>query len=328
MLLRLRRDLVSSLIGLGMRDEAMTLAKPMVGLDRTAFGTEAPETLDAMVTLAQLQHYRHHFEQSLELAREVVGIRTRRLGADHPDTLAARHMLAMDEIFLANDEAGYDRAERDTKALVDARRRILGPDHPATIASMTLMVRLLADRGNASSDPAVRRAFMARAIAMERQILASHRRNLGENRPKTLLAHGSLANLLSYNGQYAEAEQQARITLEGQIHTLGPQNPIVFATYNLLGDIEVAAGDWAAAREPYEKALAGRAKAFGPSDSFTIESASRLYKVLAHLGDGAAAADVRKHYLDPIIAMDPAKLDASLRGEREAALSVLGGHGF
>ena len=39
---------------------ALTLAEPMVGLDRATFGAEAPETLDAMVTLAQLQHYRHN----------------------------------------------------------------------------------------------------------------------------------------------------------------------------------------------------------------------------------------------------------------------------
>jgi len=323
-LLRLRRDLVSTLIGLGQRDQALTLAEPMVGLDRATFGAEAPETLDAMVTLAQLQHYRHNFEKSLALASEVVAIRTRRLGPDHPDTLAARHMLAMDEVYLANDEATYAKAGEDASAVLEARRRVLGPDHPATISSMSLMVRVLAGRGNASSDPAVRHALLVQAIAMERQILALHLRQFGPDHPSTLLAHGSLANLLSYDGQYAEAVQQARMALDGQIRVLGPNHPIVFATYNLLGDIEAAAGRWLAAREPYEKALAGRAQLLGAGDAHTIESASRLYGVLDHLHDTAEADAVRKRYMDPIIAMDPGKLNASLRGEREEALSMLG----
>ncbi len=323
-LLRLRRDLVITLIGLGLRDEALALAEPMVGLDRSTFGAEAPETLDAMITLAQLQHYRHNFEKSLALAREVVAIRTRRLGANHPDTLAARHMLAMDEVYLSGDEATYAKADQDVSAVIDARSRILGPEHPATIASMTLMVRLLAKRGNAADDPAVRHSFMARAIAIERRILAAHQSQFGENHPDTLMAHGSLANLLSYDGQYQEAMSQARLTLAGQIRVLGPQHPIVFATYNLLGDIEAAAGHWAAAREPYEKALQGRNELLGKGDAHTIESASRLYGVLEHLHDTAAAQAVRQRYMDPVIAMDPGKLNASLRGERQEALSMLG----
>lgn len=323
-LLRLRRDLVITLIGLGQRDEALDLAQPMVDLDRATFGAEAPETLDAMITLAQLQHYRHNFEKSLALAREVVAIRTRRLGANHPDTLAARHMLAMDEVYLSGDEATYAKADQDVKAVIDARSRVLGRDHPATIASMTLMVRLLAKRGNATDDQAVRHAFMARAIAIEQQILAAHQRQLGENHPDTLMAHGSLANLLSYDGQYQEALSQARLTLAGQIRVLGPQHPIVFATYNLLGDIEAAAGHWAAARGPYEKALEGRNELLGKGDAHTIESASRLYGVLEHLHDTQAAQAVRQRYMDPVIAMDPGKLNASLRGERQEALSMLG----
>ncbi|OZB61304.1 MAG: serine/threonine protein kinase [Lysobacterales bacterium 14-68-21] len=323
-LLRLRRDLVSTLIGLGLRDEALTLAEPMVGLDRATFGPEAPETLDAMVTLAQLQHYRQNFEQSLALASEVADIRTRRLGPDHPDTLAARNMVATDEVYLSRDAATYARAHSDVSAVIDARTRVLGANHPATISSMTLMVRLLAQRGNTSSDPASRHQFLTQAIAIERKILAARLEQFGENHPDTLMAHGSLANLLSYDGQYQEALSQARLTLSGQVRVLGPQHPIVFATYNLLGDIEAAAGHWAAARAPYEKALEGRNELLGSGDVHTIESASRLYGVLEHLHDTVAAQAVRKRYMDPVIAMDPGKLNASLRGERQEALSMLG----
>jgi serine/threonine-protein kinase len=323
-LLRLRRDLVSTLIGMGLRDEALAQAEPLVALDRSTFGAEARETLDAMVTLAQLQHYRHNYEQSLALAREVAAIRLKRFGADHPDTLRAQHMVAMDEVFLAQEGPAFDRAGADLQRLIDARRRVLGPEHPDTIASMTLQVRLLAKRGNVDGlDAAARHGFMVQAIALERQILAAHQRQLGEDHPGTLMAHGSLANLLSYDGQYDEALREARLTLAGQQRVLGPEHPIVFATDNLLGDIEVAAGHWAAARTPYEQALAGRARLLGDGDAHTLETASRLYEVLGHLHDAPAALAIRQRYLDPIIARDPATLDASLLYQRRSALEVL-----
>jgi serine/threonine-protein kinase len=309
---------------MGRRDEALAQAKPLVALDRTTFGNEARETLDAMVTLAQLQHYRHNYEQSLALAREVAAIRLKRLGADHPDTLRAQHMVAMDEVYLAQDGPAFDRAGADLQRLIDARRRVLGPEHPDTIASMTLQVRLLSKRGNADGvDDAARHGFMVQAIALERQILAAHQRQLGEDHPDTLMAHGSLANLLSYDGQYAEAVREARLTLAGQQRVLGPEHPIVFATYGLLGDIEVDAGHWAQARAPYEKALAGRDKVLGADDALTLETAARLYEVLDQLHDAPAALAVRQRYLDPLVAKDPATLNASLKDVRRSALEVL-----
>ncbi|HET6433397.1 protein kinase domain-containing protein [Dyella sp.] len=322
-LLRLRRDLVSTLIGMGLRDEALAQAEPLVALDRTTFGAEARETLDAMVTLAQLQHYRHNYEQSLTLAREVAATRLKQLGGDHPDTLRAQYMVAMDEVYLAQDEAAFERAGADLQRVIDARRRVLGPDHPDTIAAMTLQVRLLAKRGKASDDPQVSHRYMVLAIALERQILASHQQQLGEDHPDTLMAHGSLANLLSYDGQYADSVREARLTLAGQQRVLGPDHPIVYSTYNLLGDIEVDAGHWAAAREPYEHALAGRARLLGDDDAHTVETASRLYEVLDHVRDAPAALALRQRYLDPIVAKDPSTLNASLKDVRQSALDAV-----
>ena len=45
--------------------------------------------------------------------------------------------------------------------------------------------------------------------------------------------------------------------------------------------------------------------------------------MLEHLHDTFAATAIRKRYMDPIIAMDPRNLNASMRGEREEALSML-----
>ena len=322
-LMSLRRDLVVTLLGMGLRDQALAQVRPLLALDKATLGKDAPDTLDAMITLAKLLHYRNEYEQSLALAREVSAFRERQLGADHPDTLAAREMVAMDEVYLAQDPAAFAKAGNALQRVIDARRRVLGADHPDTVASETVMVRLLAKEGNYSNDPAEQHRYMTQAIALERSILASHTRLLGADHPNTLMAHGSLANLLSYDGQYDEAIKEARLTLAGQQRVLGPDHPIVFATDNLIGDIEAAAGHWAAARKPYEQALAGRERLLGVGDAHTVESASRLYGVLVHLHDAAAAQVVRRRYMDPLIEMDPANLNAGMRSVRDEALSKL-----
>jgi serine/threonine-protein kinase len=322
-IMRLRRDLVTTLIGLGLRDQARAQMGPLVALEQATLGSDNPQTLDAMVTLAKLLHYRHEYEQSLAMAREAAAIRERKLGANHPDTLSAQNMVATDEVYLAQDPKAFAQAHVLLDRVVATRRRLLGPDHPDTMVSLTVLVRLLAKQGSFTDDPAERRRYYARAIELEQVILDSHERLLGADHPATLMAHGSLAGLLDAAGRYAEARVEADRTLAGQRRVLGPEHPIVFSTLNLIGDIESDAGHWTSSREAYQQALAGRDKLLGPFDSHTIESASRLRLALHELGDGEAAEKVRKRYLDPVIAMDPATLNASMRDIREEAIQML-----
>ncbi|KQX96542.1 serine/threonine protein kinase [Rhodanobacter sp. Root480] len=321
--MELRQDLVSTLIGLGMRDEARKQAEALVALDRGKLGAEHPETLRAMVVLAKLLHYRHEYEKSLALAREVANIRERKLGADHPETLRAQNMVATDEVYLAQDPVAFKQAHVLLDRVLATRERLLGPDHPDTMSSRTVMVRLLSKQGHFSDDPAVAQAYFAQAIKQERGILASHERVLGPDHPHTLMAHGSLASLLSAAGQYREALAEAELTLAGQRRVLGEKHPIVFSTLTLIGDINSDAGNWKAARVAYQQALNGREKLLGLLDAHTIESATRLHDALDELRDGRAANDIRRRYLDPVIALNPADLNASMRGVREQAIRTL-----
>jgi serine/threonine-protein kinase len=321
--MELRQDLVTTLIGLGMRDEARKQAETLVALDRSKLGPDHPETLNAMVVLAKLLHYRHEYEKSLALAREVATLRERKLGADHPETLSAQNMVATDEVYLAQDPAAFAQAHALLDRVVAARERLLGPDHPETMASLTVMVRLLAKQGHFADDPAIAQGYYTKAIALERRILASHERMLGPDHPNTLMAHGSLASLMNAAGQYREALAEAELTLAGQRRVLGDDHPIVFGTLTLIGDINSDAGNWKAARDAYRQALAGREKLLGPRDAHTIESASRLHYALAELGAENAAESVRHQYLDPVIAMNPANLNASMRSVRDEAIRML-----
>ncbi|OOG49366.1 serine/threonine protein kinase [Rhodanobacter sp. C06] len=322
-LMQLQRDLVMTLIGLGQRDRALQLAEPLVALDQRTLGPDNPQTLDAMLVQARLLHYRYEYERSLALARQVAAIRTQRLGADHPDTLAAAYMVAMDEVYLAQDPKAFAAAATDLQRVIVVRRRELGGDHPDTIAAETVMVRLLAKQGSYAKAPVEQRAYYAQAIALERQILAAHERQLGTDHPKTLMAHGSLASLLDDAGEYAQALAEAKLCLAGQLRVLGPQHPLISATRTLIGDIEDDAHHWAASRDAYRQALRQREQLLGLRDAHTIESASRLYSVLEELHDSAEATKVRQRYMDPVIAMDPKTLNASMRSVRDEAMRML-----
>jgi serine/threonine protein kinase len=340
-LMRLRRDLVETLIQLGRRDEAVAELEPLVALYRSTIGVEQPDTLDAQITLAKLLNAgNYEYERSLTLASEVASIRTRRLGADHPATLQAQAMVAANEVRLATDPAAFARAKLLLDRLIEVSQRVLGPEHPQTLQSMDDMVRLLAKRARDSRDTANELAAKgsnpriaelrhsmdddnAQSIVVQKTILVARVHVLGPDHPDTIFARGALAALMYQAGRYPDALAQARKTLDADRRVLGPRHPIVSGTLDLIGRIESAAGHWPQARTAYEEALHDRDSLRGPLDSHTLETASELYDVVRRLGDTAAAKHIAVTYLQPIIAMNPAGLDASLRGQRENAIEAL-----
>jgi serine/threonine-protein kinase len=323
-LMRLRRDMVDTLVQLGRYDQALPEMQALVALDRKVLGEESPETLDAMMTLAKLLRQQGRFEESLALAARVTGIRERRWGADHPDTLEARYLVAVNETKLANDPAAFARARADIEHVISLRTRVFGKDNPQTVSAMTGLVVLLAKMGNRAATDAQAQVFFEEAVKLERVIVESHERMLGSEHSNTLLAHGSLAGVLDSAGHYKEALKEARYTLAMQRKTLGEEHPIVSATLNLIGDISSDAGDLPGARRAYSEALTERNRMTGPVAPHTIESASRLYDVLVQMGARQDAARVRQRYLDKVLAMDPSTLNASMRSVRDEAIRMVG----
>ena len=314
-LLLLRGDYARTLDKLGRRDEGSAEMDALLPLYRTRFGAESNRTLAAMDTLAELAFAHNDYEQSAALARQVAEVRERRLGAEHPDTLKAWGIAAGSLVRLADSPQSFDEAEALLDRLLQAQGRILGTEHPATRQFIVAKVRLLSKQERKPE-----------AIVLQRQHLADCLRLLGPDHSETLFARGSLASLLSYQPDgLDEARQLAQVTLEPMHRQLGPEHPYVTATYDLIGRIERNAGNWQAARDANAQALEIRARTRGMLDGNTIESATRLYVALFKLHDEAGMRDIRTRFLDPLIARDPATLNASLRNMREASLLALEG---
>ncbi|KAF1686090.1 serine/threonine protein kinase [Pseudoxanthomonas broegbernensis] len=313
-LLALRRDYADTLVKLGRRDDAQTEMEHLLPLYVARFGEDSNKTLAVKQVLAEHAFTRHDFEKSAELARAVAEARERRLGAEHPDTLSAWGTAATSLVRLAVTPEDFVQVHALLDRLLRVQGRILGMDHPATRQFVVDRIRLLSKEERQEE-----------ALALQREHYARCLHALGAEHPDTLFARGSLASLLSYAGRYDEARAHAQATLDAQRRVMGIEHPIGTATLDLIGRIERGAGNWEASRDAHAQALEIRARTRGMLDAHTIESASRLYVSLYHLHDEAGMADIRARFLDPVIALDPGTINASMRSVRDASLRALEG---
>ncbi|TBR36942.1 MULTISPECIES: serine/threonine-protein kinase [Dyella] len=312
-MLHLRADRIATLMDLGQRDRARDELEPLVASYKRTFGPEHRDTLDAMVSLAELLHFQdNEYERSLALANDVLAVRERRLGADHPSTLQAAGIAAANMVRLAHGKDELAQAHARLQSVIDLRTRVLGAEHPQTLQAMTDMVRLLAKED-----------ANAQAIELQRVILAAREHRLGTDHPDTLFARASLSSLLIRTGQFAEARKLADAVLASQRRQFGPDYYHNFGVLDLIGRIESAAGHWPAARDAHMEALAGRDRTLGRGDAHTVESATRSYAALMHCGEPARAEEVRKTYLAGLIDTDPSTLNASMQSVREEAQETL-----
>ncbi len=313
-LLALRRDYADTLDRLGRRDDAQAEMQELLPLYRTRFGEDANTTLAVKLILAENAFAQNDFELSAALAREVAETRERRLGAEHPDTLSAWGTAATSLVRLAVTPDDFAEVHALLDRLLRVQGRILGMDHPATRQFVVDRVRLLSKEERQDE-----------ALALQREHYARCLRALGPAHLDTLFARGSLSSLLSYAERYDEARRHANATLAGLRQAVGPEHPLTTATLDLVGRIERGAGNWAGSRDAHAQALEIRARTRGMLDAHTIESASRLYVALHHLGDAGRMRDIRARFLDPVTALDPAGLNASMRSVQEDAAMALEG---
>lgn len=313
-LLELRRDEVQTLLRLGRREEARSRMRALLPLHERAFGTDAPETLAARLTAAQLANNLNAYEESLGHAHAVAIERERRLGRDHPDTLQALALEGANRVRLAQREPAFTEVEGLMRELAARQARVLGREHPTTLAGNDELIRLLGKQDN--------RVRSRQAIGLQHEVMLARQRTLGETHIDAIFARMRLASLQADADMPAEAVRNARIALR-QFEATVPGHRWISATWDVIGRAESGAGRPRAAAEAHARALALRVQRDGTLDAHTIESASRLYAALGVQGDDAGMRDIRTRYLDPVIALDPDTLNASMLSVRRSAMRAL-----
>ncbi len=318
---------------LGLFHEAQDQMEHALALRRRVFGEQHPETLESMMTLADLSREQGRFIPAEELFKKVLDIRRRALGSEHRDTLAALSGLAAVYIGEGRD------AEAETLLIktLEIRRRVLGPEHPDTLDSMNSLSTVYTDEGKYSqAEPLVvklleadgrvhgadhpdtllsmynlawvylRQGKYAQAEPLVAEAFARRRRVLGEQHPDTLESMRQLARLYTLQGKYAQAEPLYAKVLELQNHLLGADDPDTAVSMHNLGVLYSYEHKDKRAEELLVKTLEIDQRTLGkdhPDTLTVLSNLGHLYQQQKKYMQAAAlyakVVDGRRHVLGP-----------------------------
>ncbi|MFD2234950.1 CHAT domain-containing tetratricopeptide repeat protein, partial [Phaeospirillum tilakii] len=245
-------------------------------------GADAPDSLAARSTLAQvLRQLGRLTEAEAEFARVWQGYRDR-LGEGHPATLVAADNLGE----LLEQEGLYDRAEPVLRAGLDGARAVFGALHPTTLTALNNLALLHEGQG-----------LFDKAEPLERAAASGFAETLGPAHPDSLAALNNLAYLLMLKGAPAEAAPLFDRVHQGWAQTLGPQARDTLKALNNRGRARLAQGDVAAAEPLLRAALTLRRASLGERHPDTLRSMHDLAAARRAAGKPAEAAALLRQTL-------------------------------
>jgi eukaryotic-like serine/threonine-protein kinase len=248
------------------------------------------------------------FAESLRLRIQLYGA-----GSDQvAECLVATGLLRLDQARLEDAETLVRRGR-------DLALRTLPPDHPQVIAASLALGRTLRERGAheeaiailtqavaLQSGPQVAPADAAAALSeladahysaghyeaaepLYQQLIALHRRQLGETHPMIASDLGSLAAIQQDLGYYAAAEQLSRQALQIIEKYYGADSPHAADHLTSLGRALTFEKKLDEATQVLERAERAQAIAYGDSHPVIAETANEIGNVLASQGRYAQA---------------------------------------
>jgi serine/threonine-protein kinase len=204
---------------LGKLDQADKLLEAALEERTSVFGSNAPETAEAMVTFGLLRDAQGQFEGAERLIRHGLEIQKRKLAPNHP--AVARSTAALGKVL--EDRGAYGPA---IQVLEEAVRLQSTPGGPTTDLAESLTE--LANSHFYSGHYAISESLNMRVLAMDRQL---H----GERHP---VIADDLINLgaIQYDlGHYSEAERYDRQALEITQVFYGKNHPATASALTILG---------------------------------------------------------------------------------------------
>ncbi len=181
-------------------DGAESAWRELVERRRRVHGEDHPAYRSSLHNLGLLMLERGDPEAALPLLEASLEAQRSQLGDEHPSTLNS--MIALADV--ADEIGETERAEALLREGLEARRRVLGADHPATLRTESRLAELLAEHGDAD-----------RAVATLESVLGVQRELLGDSHPDTVHTMHQLAEVYLALGRASEAEQMARLSVDG-----------------------------------------------------------------------------------------------------------------
>ena len=189
---------------------------------RELFGDDHPQTLRAMLNVAQtLTAQRKLLEAEEMFGRTLTGYR-RVLGEDHPEMVFLKLLFAR----LRQNQGRLTEAIGLLQDAADVGRRVLGAEHPITLQAQEALGHNLGLKGE-----------YARSEAIHRETLARHRSIYGDNHLSTAQSLECLGMVLSWMGRHAEAERCFRESYTIFESSLGSAEPVASPIRGLVSSL-------------------------------------------------------------------------------------------
>ncbi len=247
--------------GVGAYERAIGFLQRSLALRKQHLGTDHPDTLTTMNSLAQAYQYAGKLDLALPLFEETLKLKKAKLGPDHPETLMSMNNLAM-----AYQDAGkLDVALPLHDETLKLKKAKLGPDHPETLTSMNNLA--LAYRAAGKLDL---------ALPLFDETLKLMRAKLGPEHPITLQSMNNLASAYQDAGKLDLALPLCEETLKLRKAKLGPDHPDTLRSMNNLAAIYQDAGKLDLALALHEETLKLQKAKLGPDHPDTLGGMNNL----------------------------------------------------
>jgi eukaryotic-like serine/threonine-protein kinase len=296
-------ELASVQRAVGDIQDARANMEKLVPLRRQVLGEDHEDTLASLGNLSILRMVAGEQEGAVELQHQLVQLQTRRLGSEHPVTLHARSTLAT----MMVDSGQAEEAIPLLQSALAARVRVIGADHPQTIRTRLNLATAYA-----------RLHEYDKALAVEEDVIEARTRVLGRRHPDTVAILVNHAGTLLRDHRARECLSLLATTMPLAREVLGVKHPRMQEAMLILAEASMMVGDHAVALDAFRELFATRLELLGADHHETIVAAWNLVDAYEQTGRPEAAKDLRKRYMAPLLATNPATLTEPLARLAEA----------
>lgn len=220
-------------------DKAVHILEEAVRL-QPAGASPTPESVNAILRLANAQYYLGHYEESERLNRRVVDLYSRLYGERHPMMVNTFINLGA----ISQQRSQYGDAERSYREAFDIARSHYGASHPETAAALMGVGRALLSQ---------KRLNEAELVLQD--VLAIRERAYGPVHPNVASTITSLGTLALEQGQLGAAENYFRRSLEIYRTTNGERHHFVALALSNLGGVYLQGKDYSRAEKTLRSSL-------------------------------------------------------------------------
>jgi tetratricopeptide (TPR) repeat protein len=258
-------ELARNLNEQGKYTEAEEPARKALALRRKLLGEEHPHTVACYDNLATILLSLGKYAEGEDISRKALAIMRQVLGEEHAKTAACYANLAT----VLDRQGKYAEAEQGHRKALALARQLQGEEHRNTAACYNNLATCLDHQGKyAEAEQGYRKALalFQKLVSEEhtdpsgrvtrRYSVALFQKLVSEEHTDTAAGYDNLANNLTTQGKYAEAEEDFRKALALRRQLLGEEHPDTALTYHNLAFNLQAQGKYAEAEEGYRKALA------------------------------------------------------------------------